>query len=338
MMFKKTKYDGFTLLEILLVMVIVSSIILMLVTYTTTKTDESKRDSMVIQYEQILNAGLAYYINNSAWPTSIDDLKTDKYLPNKTIVNAWGQSYTFYNNTTSGTFSICSTVKGRTIGSGATAVYTAARESGIIAGRLPMAYVAGSCTGTIPDPATCTSNTCAVISTVNIPGQNLNNARSMNFAGLYHNGACVPAPVCPNPYDPADNPTGMKPTIMVVPVSVSGNYYGGNEVYPLSSFTAYAVGNVSGNGDPASQPGKCTASASSDFCDSTSGGDKGLTSGTYWRVCLEVVTERGKIYQQTSGATPWSVWDSNSGTIMAITRCVPNNEPSGSGFNVFQKY
>lgn len=336
MMLKMKKTNGVTLLEMLLVLVIVSSIILMVITYTTTKTDETKRDVTAMRYEQILNAGLAYYINNSMWPNDIDTLKTNNYLT-KTLKNAWGQDFVFYQNLTSGTFSICSSVLGRQIGIN----YTSATQAGIIAGQLPMAYVAsGPCpanpppfTTTPPDPATCASTTCSVVSTVNIPGQNLNNARSLNFAGLYHNGACVPAPVCPNPYNSATNPNGMKPAIMVVPVSVSGNYYGGTEVHPLSSFTAYAMGKGDDpdKGSPVANPILCTLS-SPGTC--PSGTSVPLPSGgTYWRVCLDVVTEKGRINN-----TPPSVWELTSGTIMAITRCVPNNEPSGSGFSVFKPF
>lgn len=362
MIFNKKKFDGFTLFEMLLVLVIISSIIFMMMTYLTTKTDESKRDLTVMQYEQILNAGLAYYINNSAWPTTIDQLQTGNYLPKKTITNPWQSEYTFYNDPTSGTFSICSVVSGAVIGSGTTTNNTAVIESGIIAGRLPLAYTidisagtsgtAPTCPANAPDPTaapcTGTGTSCALVSTVNIPGQNLNNARSVNFAGLYHNGACVPAPVCPNPYDAATNPTGMKPAIIVAPVAVSGNYEGGSSVFPVSSFTAYAVGGVvsasSPAGTPAAQPIKCTDSAtvsSGTTCDKTNGGDGGLTSGTYWRVCLDVVTEKGRIGDVASEPPPPAnptVWDINSGTVMVITRCVPNNEPTGSGFNVFQSY
>lgn len=325
---KKSKLHGFTLIEMLLVLVIIASIILMVITYTTAKTDETKRDVTVMQFEQILNAGLAYYLNYSAWPFALADLTGNRYLPTKTIKNAWGQGYTFYNNTTTGTFSICSAITGRKVGT----TYTAQAEANIIAGRLPMGYVTTSCPNppASPAPAACANSmSCAVVSTVNIPGQNLNNARSINFAGLYHNGACVPAPVCPNAYNAASNPTGMKPSIMAIPVSVSGNYFGGSDVYPLSSFTAYAVGDTTNQ--PTLQPGLCTPATNTPApCDKTFSGDGQLSSGTYWRVCLDVVTEKGRI--------PSSTWQLSSGTIMAITRCVPNNEPSGSGFGVFQNF
>lgn len=321
------KEKGFTLFEMLLVLVIITSVLLMLMTYLTRSADESKRDAAVLKYEQILNAGLAYYINYSAWPADMAALTTNNYLPNtpRGINNPWGQGFTFYNDATTGTFSICSMI---TAG-----VSSGAIEAGILAGRLPMAYVTTSCPPqetppiTAPAPADCTGADCALVSTVNIPGQNLNNARSVNFAGIYHNGACVPAPICP---------TTMKPSIVVSPVSVSGTYTGTTEVFPLSSFTAYARGK-GGNGTdqsaPALRPIACTAdSTSTTGVDCESIPATPFTSGTYWRVCLDVVTERGRI------GDPGSEWKSSSGIIMAITRCVPNNEPPGSTFDVFQSF
>lgn len=328
MILNRSKFEGFTLLEMLLVTVIVASILIMLVTYTSTKTDESKRDFTATQSEQILNAGLAYYINNSTWPDTIDQLKTAKYLPSQPIKNAWGKDYIFYKNLATGTFSICSEITGRSVNG----TYTSIADASSLAGRLPLAYVTTSCAAgsNPPNPATCNNTPCAVVSTVNIPGQNLNNARSINFAGLYHNGACVPAPICPNPYS-AQNTTGMKPAIIVAPVAVSGTYEGTDIVYPLSSFTAYAVGAPSGNTattDPGSLPGICTNPVLTEACSSLE--PAGVSGLSYWRVCLDVVTERGRI----SG----SGWTASSGTIMAITRCVPNNEPSGSAFSVFTPY
>lgn len=327
MIFKQKKIKGFTLFEMLLVLVIITSVLLMMMTYMTTKTDESKRDVTVMQYEQILNAGLSYYINHSDWPTTIGTLQTENYLP-KTPTNPWQGTYTFYNNTTTGTFSICSVIG---FASGSSTDQRIPAETGIMAGRLPMGYVAPgtTCPGssTPPAAAACTASTCLLISTVNIPGQNLNNARSVNFAGLYHNSGCVPAPVCPNPYS-ASNTTGMVPTIIVVPVSVSGTYMGNNELYPLSSFTAYAVGNGNPSGSPpVAVPVNCTNNTPT-ACDFTSG--IASPAGLYWRVCLEVWTDQGKI----SGIN----WKDTSGTVMAITRCVPNNEPRGSGFHVFQSF
>lgn len=303
----KRQWNGFTLFEMLLVLVIITTILLMMMGYMTSRMDESRRDRAVLQMEQVLNAGMAYYINYSNWPASMTDLQTNNYLPNKgTIYNPWGSSYNLSSNQTTGTFSACATVNSKT-------------EAELIASRLPMAYVAnGQSTSPCPAPSDCTGDNCTVVSTVNIPGQNLNNARSVNFAGLYHNGACVPVPTCPQ---------DMEPAIIAAPVSVTGNYDGTTDVYPLSSFTAYAKA----KGNP---PANCTGSASAPSCTPGSGGSiNNSPTSQYWRVCLSVVTEKGEI--STANNAKWNV---NSGTIMAITRCVPKDEPVGSDFTVFQNY
>lgn len=319
MMNHKRKLIGFTLFEMLLVLVIITSVLLMIMTYLTTKTDETRRDKTAMQIEQILNAALAYYVNNSKWPGSQQELSSAKYLspttnpgdPN-TMRNPWGRGFVVISNPTTGTFSVCTS-----IGTGAR---NSSADAKIIASRVPLGYVGmNNCAindNTYVPSTTCTTD-CAVVSTVNIPGQNLNNARSLNFAGLYHNGACVPAPSCP---------LSMTPAIFVVPAQVTGNNDGDSNVYPLSSFTAYAYGKSDVDSTPDLKPYSCTLGSQVDCYENDTGAK--LTDGTYWRVCLDVVTEKGRL----SGPT----WKSTSGTILAVTRCVPNGEPVGSSFDVFQ--
>ncbi len=55
-----------------------------------------------------------------------------------------------------------------------------------------------------------------------------------------------------------------------------------------------------------------------------------LTSGQYWRVCLDVTTSAGKV----SPTIP--AWGEIMGTVVATTRCVPNNETPGSQFSVYR--
>ena len=71
----------------------------------------------------------------------------------------------------------------------------------VIAGELPVAYVSDK----YGDPYV--SGNVYVTAQVTTPGQNLNNARSVNFVGIYHNGACVPVPNCPG-YNPSASPPG----------------------------------------------------------------------------------------------------------------------------------
>ena len=173
---------------------------------------------------------------------------------------------------------------------------------------------------------------------VNIPGQNLNNARSVNFAGYYHHGGCVPAPFCPS---------NMAPDILVVPVSL----YGLNDVsadstyYPLYGFTAYANGGVNAaSSAPNSTPdvpsnvADCENPSVATQCNSTCGSNGAggpctaiTTVGNqlYWRVCLIVRTEKGVV-----GQTATNAWGQYA-TVLAITRCVPLNENAGSDFTVW---
>jgi len=326
MIYIRHRAKGFSLLEVLLVMAIVATIMVSILSYTTQKSDEMRRDRTVMQMEQFLNAGLSYYVSFGSWPLKLMDLQNNLFLPNGTIRNAWGQVFTVGNNSTDANnpgsgplFSVCTTITGQQ-------AFTAAT---IIAGRLPLASALDGGTASDPcpratqTPCASTSTTCTVVSSVNIPGQNLNNARSINFAGLYHNGACVPAPSCPNPT--------MIPTIMAVPVSVTGmnDVLNASNIYPVSSFTAYVTGTSQSDNTPTNQPGDCDTDqpASCYLDDSTT-----LPTGKYWRVCLRIITQKGVVNYKSNNM--------DAGIILALTRCAPQNEyttPSvyGSPFTVF---
>lgn len=324
---------GFSLLEMLLVLAIMATVMVGILSYTTQKSSEMRRDRTVLQMEQFLNAGLSYYVSFGSWPEGLADLQ-GSFLPSNTILNSWGQPFSVGANITDETnpgsqFSVCTTIVGQQAFAAATT----------IAGRLPIATTLNgtvSCpiptTPTTPPPAPpattepCTpaSTTCTVVSSVNIPGQNLNNARSINFAGLYHNGACVPAPVCPS--------ENMYPTIMAIPVSVSGmnDPTSPQNVYPLSSFTAFVTG-AGQDITPGNMPGDCTNNVAA-ACYQDDNGTV-LPTGKYWRACLRIITQRGIVQYSNSNVA-------DAGVILVLTRCVPKNEyttPSvyGSQFTVF---
>jgi prepilin-type N-terminal cleavage/methylation domain-containing protein len=310
------KQSGVTLLEMMLVMVIAAAMVSMLIGYVQQKTAEMRRDRVALQMEQILNAGLAYYVNKTTWPVTtapncpagtetINILQTQGYLPTGTIVNPWGKTFNITCNAATGTFSVSTDV-------------TKTYEANILAGRVPMASIAGT----------------VVTAMVSIPGQNLNNARAVNFAGMYKSGGCVPAPKCP---------MNMKPAIFVIPTSVTGyndpmtiDPWTGTpnaaNMYPITSFTAFARGD--GNGDPtAGAPQDCATKTSPNWisCDVAEAGTQ------YWRVCLAIITEKGVVYPSASESLP-TLHGANMGSILAITRCVPNagvETPHGSSFNVF---
>ncbi|HSW93089.1 MAG TPA: type II secretion system protein [Gammaproteobacteria bacterium] len=361
MMFSR-KIKGVTLLEVMLVLAIASSLLVMMLNYTTQKSDELRRDKTVVQMQQILNAALSFYVNNSYWPTagasasdmrcsaplqprwsSLEDLRS--YLPPGLVNSPYGNMYFVSCDKNSGTFTV------------ATLINTAANAA-VVAGRLPLAFRSTNSFGRYPMASCTTGATCSVVlASVNVPGQNLNNARSVNFASVYYSGSCVPAPTCP---------PNMKPEIMVMPAAVSGvnnpptctqvprciarrsdgsciyqNVTVCNgEAYSVKSFTAFAVGgDDNGNPAPPDKPYGCRLAGFAQACETkdASGNVTPIASdGTlYWRVCLSVFTERGEVKPADTAVDQGKMM----GSLVAITRCVPNGgdeQPSGS-IDVWQR-
>lgn len=298
------KRFGFTLIEMLLVMVIISFIIFMIIGFVQQKTDEIRRDRAAMQMQLILNAGLAFYVNNGKWPITCDGKSynlsaLNDYLPsNFSGNNPWGNPYTISCKTpeTNSTFSVTTKANQHV-------------EAIILAGRLPLAGLVG-----IPDTST------TVIASVPIPGQNLNNARALNFGSIYHSGGCVPEPVCP---------ANMKAQIFVVPVSVSGTYdfTRPQNVYPITSYTANAYGP-----DLPDSVRNCDLSQIHQPCNLEPSPPPTGTNN-YWRVCLAINTERGAVIPQNAAQ------GLAMGSILAITRCRTGTddtpEYTGSDFNVW---
>lgn len=333
-MHTRSTVSGFTLIEILLVLVVISVVLYAAIGYFQQQSIQTRVDKTSLQMQQVLNAGLAYYVANGKWPTSGDNSidclqgsgdKCEVPYIVKPFKNPWGNNYNIHANTkgckddsTCGLFYTYTKIEA---GSRTTGIAT------MIAGKLPMAYTSED-DGNPPDKdKECDKNAtkCFVVSAVNIPGQNLNNANAVNYAGLYHHGACIPVPICPVDA----NGKTMTPEVMVVPVSVSGiNDPNNTSVYPISSFTAYATSNngtlddtpLSCNvqGGPAPTPTSCTIGQGTE-----------APSKQYWRACLQIVTDRGDVSETNN-----TQWGENV-TLMAITRCSIANEPSGSGFDVF---
>lgn len=308
---KRFLQKGFTLIEMLLVMVIASMILYMSLNYITQRTQSMSIDRTAAQMQQILNAGLSYYVKFGTWPTTgpISTLQAAGYLPAGTFVSPiGGQPYTI--SSSQALFSVSVTLPAS---SNATAV------AQIIAGKLPLATVSGN----------------TITASVNIPGQNLNNASAMNFAGVYHHGGCIPVPTCPVDKDGQT----MQPQVFVVPVSISGvNDEGASNSYPLNSFTAYAKGGTD------TSPAYCdgsdhTQTGSRDCTIGTTGGgyggdpvvnwSNGPAVSKYWRACAQIITQKGDV-----SSTRNDDWG-NLVTLAAFTRCAINNEPAGSNFNMY---
>jgi prepilin-type N-terminal cleavage/methylation domain-containing protein len=304
----KKQEKGFTLLEMMLVITIMASVMVMIVGFVTQKTDEMRRDRVSLQVQQILNAGLSFYLNNNRFPNNAADvgaatseLVAGGYITSG-IRNPWGQVFSTTKNDTTGTFSVTTNVVKNI-------------EATVVAGRLPMSSTSAA----------------TVTAMVGVPGQNLNNARAFNFGSVYHSGACVPVPTCP---------ANMTPDIMVVPSQAYGimdaptcgspnaiSSCNAVNTYPISGFTARAI-----LGSPGTTvlPG-CTTGAM-ETCFATQGPWGGTPlpssgSGRYWRVCLSVLTDRGYVTPSGSNAVAWG---QGMGSVLALTRCVPSNEANTS--------
>lgn len=330
---------GFTLIEMLLVLAIIGMIIFMTTSYFQQQALQARMDKASVQLQQILSAGMAYYVSNGYWPDpgsneSIDCLQGEgggtciQYLPT-TFINPWTYNYhTKLNDNcdSSGTSeATCASFYAYTKINAGDKTYAVATA---IAGKLPLAYATSedpdgkNFPDSDPNDCTPSSSVCYVVTSVTIPGQNLNNADAIKFSGVYNHGGCVPVPSCP---------LDMVPQIMVVPVQVAGvntKASGSDQdVYPISSFMAYAKG---GPGSGIS-PGRCTSD--------TGGGDKTCQSkegtdfdsgykGDYWRVCMQVVTTNGDVSENND---EWG----KAVSVMAITRCSIKGANVGSEFGVY---
>lgn len=306
---------GVTLFEMLLVMVVIGMILMVSANYLTQRTEQMKLDRAAAQIQQILNAGMAYYVNTGSWPSNLACLQGSgagncsvKYLPN-TMINPWGRGYTTGTDTINGPFRVYT--------------YAMARPARAMA-------LAQTLMGMIPNGRLSTSPPSVLINgmdntmgylidgSVNVPTEALNEKGYLNFAGIYHHGACVPVPDCP---------TGTTPQIFVAPAQISGSYSGaGNYATSITSFGAYARGPGAPNqvyncysiGNGAGYGQTCTE------------GGGGPPAAQYWRVCANVLTNRGDA--STFGDSLWGA----SQVLMAVTRCSPDTgEPTGSRFNVY---
>lgn len=332
-MIRAMRYNaGVSLIELLLILTIISAVLFTLVGYQARKGEQLRSDRVVLQMKDILNAAMSYYVTNGEWPLTNPDtctgteglsrLQNVEYLPPGTINNPWGNPFTVSCDSATSVFTVSTNTP-------------SVKEASIAAGRMPLSSVVtpagASCA--LPYDADCTT----VRAGVTVPGQNLMNAREVNFASVYHSGACVPAPFCP---------PDMTPTIMVVPVAMSGMNNNpcsdpndpatcnNAPVTPISSYTAtaYPTGSpkqISSTTDTIRSCGSAAASATcyAHIGTSTFGA---VRPGRYWRVCLYISTRNGAVTPTVSS------WGQVSGTVMAITRCEPQSEPKGSSFDVWQ--
>lgn len=337
---------GFTLLEMLLVLVIAATIMGMLISYTTQTSEQNQRNKEVVQIQQILNAALAYYIQNGTWPGTASWVNLDSshalisgnFLPKSTSASglwlgAYLQPYQTGYDAATGNFYVINSIP--------TTSAAASANATIIAGQIPLGVTAITNGNPPVTPAKCPTSggSCYVVGRVAPPGQSLATARSVNFGNVYHHGACVPAPVCPDT-------THFVPEILVAATQVSGNNVASTPTatYPITSFFAYAYGGLSVplTTTPSSSPAAPNLVADCETPNTATPCVASCTDATnpatctaidptrqYWRVCLLVQTTNGQV--NSTSNTAWAQYS----YILAITRCAPVNENSGSNFTVW---
>lgn len=354
---KKTRsaISGVTLIEVLLVTAIISAFLVLIASYVDQKILQTKITKTANNMKQVLNAAVAYYLVNGQWPPTGGNLNCLQglsgclvaYLP-KNIIDPF-KGYNYSMSSTPGQFSV-----GVIIDPGKPKTYSYVLS---ILALLPAAYAVDQMDYTTPCNAN--SDWCILTATVPVPPiQSSNNATGVNFAAVYHNGACVPVPVCPS--DGTVN--SMIASIVVTPTGVTGaakkplapgtNVPGCNpttqsgcsiEAFPISGYSATATppafpdGSASGaTSGPYSCKTASTATPVPEPCyqdyDAT-GAPVGLPlkGKQYWRVCLNIVTEAGVVVPDDN------TWGQLTGTIMAITRCIKPGEKTGSQFSVWSQ-
>jgi type II secretory pathway pseudopilin PulG len=289
---------GFTLLEILLAITIMTAVVLMLLNYVQQKAAELRRDKAAVQIQLIMNAAQAYYNNVGSWPVTCG--ATGDLT---TLQTAGYLGSGIANNPWGNPYTVtCDTTTNATFSvmttvAGAT---TSATEAAVLAGRLPVASVTGS----------------TVTAMILLPPRVINNARSVNFGSVYHSGSCVPVPTCL---------PGMSAQIFVAPTGVSGvtDAPPSTNIYPMSSYSAFSTASAT-----STAVSNCSGAGTSPC---TTDNVTPVTAGNYWRVCLSVMTSNGQVSPNTVA------WGLTEGTVLAITRCVPTAENSGSDFTVWSQ-
>tara|TARA_R110000868_G_scaffold108769_3_gene296633 strand:+ start:2668 stop:3645 length:978 start_codon:yes stop_codon:yes gene_type:complete len=313
---QQLKTLGFTLVEMLMVAAIVATFMVIGQRYMSQRAEYGAIDRASAQMQQILNAGLSYYVNNDKWPADIAALQTEGYLSDKIVpTSPWGTPYTLTPAPLPPEPHKVLTVN---LALPESMPESKAKGVGlIIAGRLPFGVSEAAADGSGDYEST------GVSASVNIPGQNLNNAGAVNYAGVYNHGGCVPAPVCPVDQEG----TELKPEVMLSMQAASGlNVPGSPEIYPITGMTMYLAQEdpVEGGSVPGCNPGEASYGGGAD-CTATTD-----PVGTkYWRVCLQLVTSKGIVQWDDTDATLKTF---NYAAITAMTRCKTPDEPRGTPF------
>ena len=101
---KKNMRRGFSLIELMIVIVILGLLAAMVMPSLTGKGEEAKRNLVCVQMKSIYDGALDMYkIKNSVYPSTEEGLKaltqTDEYFKDgKMPKDSWGQEFIYINN------------------------------------------------------------------------------------------------------------------------------------------------------------------------------------------------------------------------------------------------
>ena len=212
----KNTNTGFSLLEVMLVLVILVALGTLAISTLRSKMINVRLDRTAAQMQQISQAAVSYFVDNHNWPANIGVLAHDNYLPQGMLdaddmfISSWGTSYESEGVNTQFVVKI-------DVGN--------ASYAGVLRGLLPMAYL---------DEST-------VSSSVSIPSYNYNHAQSVSNMGIYDLGACIPEPACPVGME-AEVTTSVSGISGVTSVSTNGTTA---STTAIQSIMAYAMGPIS---------------------------------------------------------------------------------------------
>lgn len=103
-MHNRNKKNGFSLIELMIVIVILGLLAAMVMPSLTGKGEEAKRDLVCVQMKSVYDGALDMYkIKNSVYPSTEEGLKlltkTDSYFKDaKMPKDSWGNEFIYLNN------------------------------------------------------------------------------------------------------------------------------------------------------------------------------------------------------------------------------------------------
>lgn len=84
---------GFTLVEMSIALAIMTILTVATVPYLQTKMDTLRAEKTADEMKAWLEAGMAYYSANGAWPADTSVLVAANYMPASAVTNPWGNAY-----------------------------------------------------------------------------------------------------------------------------------------------------------------------------------------------------------------------------------------------------